>query len=63
MNQSIHAYIFLLVLFAPPIPTGFKRQVVSVKDGDTIEILHNRKVERIRLSGLDHPERITLTVH
>jgi endonuclease YncB( thermonuclease family) len=31
--------------------------VVSVIDGDTIEVLHNSKAERIRLSGIDCPEK------
>jgi endonuclease YncB( thermonuclease family) len=31
--------------------------VVSVIDGDTIEVLHNDKAERIRLSGIDCPEK------
>ena len=35
-------------------PTG---PVVSVLDGDTIEMLHNHHAERIRLSGIDCPEK------
>jgi endonuclease YncB( thermonuclease family) len=31
--------------------------VVSVLDGDTIEVLHNTYPERIRLSGIDCPEK------
>ena len=31
--------------------------VVSVLDGDTIEVLHNTRPERIRLSGIDCPEK------
>jgi len=31
--------------------------VVSVLDGDTIEVLHNTRAERIRLNGIDCPER------
>ena len=34
-------------------PTG---PVVSVLDGDTIEVLHNTYSERVRLSGIDCPE-------
>ena len=30
--------------------------VVSVLDSDTIEVLHNGRAERIRLSGIDCPE-------
>ena len=35
----------------------FTRPVVSVLDGDTIEVLHNGRAERIRLSGIDCPEK------
>jgi endonuclease YncB( thermonuclease family) len=31
--------------------------VVSVLDGDTIEVLHNNHAERIRLNGIDWPEK------
>ena len=32
-------------------------RVVGVLDGDTIEVLHNQRPERIRLSGIDCPEK------
>ncbi len=32
-------------------------KVVGISDGDTIEILHNRTPERIRLYGIDCPEK------
>ena len=35
----------------------FSGPVVSVLDGDTIEVLHNHHPERIRLSGIDCPEK------
>lgn len=35
----------------------FSSPVVSVLDGDTIEVLHNHHPERIRLSGIDCPEK------
>ena len=35
----------------------FSGLVVSVLDGDTIEVLHNNRPERIRLSGIDCPEK------
>jgi endonuclease YncB( thermonuclease family) len=31
--------------------------VVSILDGDTIEVLHNQQPERIRHSGIDCPEK------
>src|SRR5262249_10928423 len=35
----------------------FTGPVVSVLDGDTIEVLHNTHPERIRLTGIDCPEK------
>jgi micrococcal nuclease len=35
----------------------FSGSVVSVLDGDTIEVLHNTHPDRIRLSGIDCPEK------
>jgi endonuclease YncB( thermonuclease family) len=32
-------------------------KVVRVLDGDTIEVLHNTRAERIRLNGIDCPEK------
>jgi micrococcal nuclease len=41
-----------------PAPAAeFTGPVVSVLDGDTIEVLHNQHPERIRLSGIDCPEK------
>jgi len=34
----------------------FTGPVVSVLDGDNIEVLHNTRTERIRLNGIDCPE-------
>ena len=41
----------------PPFAADFTTHVVSVLDGDTIEVLHNQHPERIRLSGIDCPEK------
>ena len=35
----------------------FSGPVISVLDGDTIEVLHNHHAERIRLNGIDCPEK------
>ncbi len=37
--------------------TDFTGQVVGVVDGDTIDVLHNGKAERVRLYGIDCPEK------
>jgi micrococcal nuclease len=47
----------LLLLYAPLATANFTGPVVSVLDGDTIEVLHNTHPERVRLSGIDWPEK------
>jgi endonuclease YncB( thermonuclease family) len=41
----------------PAFAADFSGQVISVLDGDTIEVLHNQHPERIRLSGIDCPQK------
>lgn len=38
-------------------PQGFTGRVVAVSDGDTIQVMHNGKPEKIRLGGIDCPEK------
>ena len=46
------------LLYLPALAFGdFTGSVVSIPDGDTIEVLHNQHPERIRLSGIDCPEK------
>jgi len=35
----------------------FSGSVVSILDGDTLEVLHDNRAERIRLNGIDCPEK------
>ncbi len=42
---------------APAVVQEFTGKVVGVSDGDTITVLHNGKGERIRLHGIDCPEK------
>ncbi len=52
--------VFLATLLLLPPETcafGFTGQVVGVIDGDTIEVLHNGKAQRVRLQGIDCPEK------
>ena len=53
----IRLCIAFLVLFPSFSFADFSGQVVSVLDGDTIEVLFNQRPERIRLSGIDCPEK------
>lgn len=50
--------ILLTALLAPPaLADEFAGRVVGVIDGDTIDVLHNGHAERIRLNGIDCPEK------
>ena len=46
-------------LMGVPVGMGadFEGKVVGVLEGDTIEVLHDKKTERIRLYGIDCPEK------
>jgi endonuclease YncB( thermonuclease family) len=45
------------LLFPFLVCADFTGPVVSVLDGDTIEVLHNNSAERIRLNGIDCSEK------
>jgi micrococcal nuclease len=47
----------LLVVLSDGLAADFKGEVIRVLDGDTIEVLHAKKPERVRLYGIDCPER------
>jgi endonuclease YncB( thermonuclease family) len=51
--------VVLLSLLLSPVAfaSDYSGLVVSVRDGDTLDILHNQHRERIRLSGIDCPEK------
>ena len=49
----VPAFIFMAV--APCFPWSGK--CVGIADGDTIRVMHRGKAERIRLYGIDCPER------
>jgi len=42
----------------PPVPQGrFEGEVVAVMDGDTIDVMHDGAPVRVRLDGIDCPEK------
>ena len=49
----------LWLLLTPPsaIADAVTAKVVAIVDGDTIEVLHDNHSERIRLNGIDCPEK------
>ncbi len=49
--------ILLLFLFSTPVfALSFSGRVVKVSDGDTIQVMHEGKAEKVRLAGIDCPE-------
>ncbi|MCX5783443.1 MAG: thermonuclease family protein [Elusimicrobia bacterium] len=56
--KKIFCWLILVLTLAQFCAAGdFSGQVVSVSDGDTIEVLNRGKAERIRLYGIDCPEK------
>jgi micrococcal nuclease len=51
--------VFLALLTPSPAVavSEYQGEVVRILDGDTIEVLHNQHPERIRLNGIDCPEK------
>ena len=55
---SLHRVLHAHALFHRSVlAADYSGQVVSILDGDTIEVLHNNHPERIRLNGIDCPEK------
>lgn len=55
MCQVLVGYILLQAALA--FGADFTGKVVGVLDGDTIEVLHDGHAERVRLNGIDCPEK------
>jgi len=53
---SLSTLGFFISSFSVVLASDFTGPVVSVLDGDTIEVLHNNRAERIRFNGIDCPE-------
>jgi endonuclease YncB( thermonuclease family) len=56
-RTTIGCAVIFLLLASPLEAADYTGSVVGVLDGDTIEVLHNNKADRIRLSGIDCPEK------
>jgi len=52
---SVSTLGFFISTFSAVLALDFTGPVVSVLDGDTLEVLHNQHPTRIRLSGIDCP--------
>ena len=57
MRVGLLVILVLLLLSSPSFGAELIGKVVSILDGDTFEVLHNNHAERIRLSGIDCPEK------
>lgn len=61
IKQLLHLHrllwIILLLTVYSPTAWAWQGRVVGVSDGDTIKVLHEGKAERIRLYGVDTPEK------
>ena len=58
MIRPIVLLIFLGMLFVPnAYAASFTGKLVKVLDGDTVEVMHDGKAERIRLAQIDCPEK------
>jgi endonuclease YncB( thermonuclease family) len=55
--EAVASLLALFMVVAPATAADFKAEVIRVLDGDTIEVLNERKPERIRLYGIDCPEK------
>ena len=57
MNTLRASSLLLLLLIFPGLLWAWSGKVVGVADGDTITVLHDGKGEKIRLYGIDTPEK------
>jgi endonuclease YncB( thermonuclease family) len=59
--KALIAVMAFISCFLQSVPAGMaadlEGKVTGVLDGDTIEVLHEKKPERIRLYGIDCPEK------
>jgi endonuclease YncB( thermonuclease family) len=57
LTYNFLSLVFLCLSVTSVFASNYTGKVVGVIDGDTIEVLHNQYPERIRLSGIDCPEK------
>jgi micrococcal nuclease len=54
---TLWAALLYIFFASAAVAADFTGPVLSVFDGDTLEVLHNTHPERIRFSGIDCPEK------
>lgn len=57
MRAALVLALLPFVLMNVTLAADFSGPVVSVLDGDTIEVLHNKNAKRVRLQGINCPEK------
>ena len=59
MNNSIffRSLLIIFLLFTPSVALSWPAQVIKVLDGATIVVLHSGVEERVRLYGIETPEK------
>jgi micrococcal nuclease len=57
LRQSLLTFWVLVLVPSPIHAAEFTAHVVGVSDGDTITVLHGRQQQKVRLNGIDCPER------
>ncbi len=57
LTATLPLFFSLALLTSQALAADFTGRVVGVSDGDTITVLHSGKGERIRLHGIDCPEK------
>jgi len=53
----VRSLVLLLCLFLPAVAAAWPGKVVGVTDGDTLTVLRGQEQVRVRLYGIDAPER------
>ncbi len=57
LTATLPLFLSLALLTGQALAADFTGRVVGISDGDTITVLHNGRGERIRLHGIDCPEK------
>ncbi len=57
LTATLPLFLSLALIAGQTLAADFTGRVMGVADGDTITVLHNGKGERIRLHGIDCPEK------
>jgi len=55
--RALTSLLFVLLVFGIALGESFTGRVVGISDGDTISVMHNGRAEKVRLHGIDAPEK------